>query len=829
MLVPKTDNERKSTGTLIKSSWPPDVIYESLKGGNPILAKKGKGARKANDSSPTAINIHFDYNDKDKIEKFVPSVTTVSSDAQAIMERNSKRLADAEWEDAHKPGTVVVNEDEKENYENDNNLNERKLLYGCLPPRKVDAEVYEQRSLQRPGHSLRIQSLRPERELTEIVVVEPLLSKITTTSRSSSQKSSKSSQSKQSVKMAKNPAEKGELMIEAVLNPVLNQQKTKRSNEFKALHAWNDINVCSEVARRSRSGFGGSGHFQRGAVDEKIVVRLIPSPPSKQLHNQEPIYLDYDKTLPEFKKRLIETGNFEFPEMEKFHGGTNTLKSDTVDTMISGSKTIQQSNRSENGDTLRSNKLTTPSKNGSKRQKYLMENRSKSNMERESDHLVTLTPSIAKIKAGDCSDIDFSWVDDLETRFRLEREQFERELRNIKERTIQRGIKPLQPDDKTPTPSQSKNRSYSIPTNEPSADNSTVDNSPKEDEYAQFNFQNKPNVSRYFGDFDVKTNDYSGSNYLRDYSGPKVDVKKSSNLEDTIRSEATQTQSAVIENESRCQPRAVYPDRVEFDQLHNSNNNNNNNNNRVPVEEEPIYIPKPDYEQMENEAAVSNFSSSQFNPNDILNYAERFQIRSDYNPYFDRSLTVQTAQIHENTKRAYSTPSPRSPSQRKLNRYYNANGTSNLQSSDCEWIEAEPETSRDRYNMQLGGSYSINPNIANDFKHFDTPDKTVNESQNQTPVLEYNGSQYYHQNKIDEDHTREFVEKMNEMSFDEQMKWSRNPGRQNRFTHSMTNGQINGSYGGVYVSRPPAMGSSSTRMNFSRGLNGNHVYGSSHY
>lgn len=819
-------------------------------GPKPTL-KKGRNARRNSQESPTAVNIHFEYNnDKEKNEKFRPVVTMVRSDAQAIMERNAKRLADAEWEEDHKPGVVVVNEDERRNYEDENNLNEKKI-YGCLPTRKVDDEVHQQRSLQRPVHSLKKETELREIKPTVLTPISPRLNDIpangsgSSAGEMSSQTSSRrSSGSKRSVKMVKNYDERGEIMIEAILNPVLYQQKSKKAEEFKPLNAWNEINVTSELNKRRN--YRSNAHSQK-AINEKIMVRLIHSPPPKHTNNQEPIYLDYDKRLPDFKKRLIETGSFGFSELDRFQQPpTNTLRPEQI--VTNPKNTNKKTDDWSNGDAINPNQ----NKDGSKRQRYSFDSRSKSNVECEPNRLKSLTPSIAKIKAGDCSDIDFSWVDDLESRFRLEREQFERELQCIKERTLQRGIKPLQPADKTLHENQYKDQRYSTQQSSSMGEPSTMldssshrTNSIEESSAmnpAKYKYEMNQKSS-HFGNYDsTQANSNSASNYLRDYSVPNNDNRVSSVQDDIKRPDLIQNNNcnarsriAMFENENNRQQH-LNGHHFELQRYQNS---------RLPIEDEPIYIPKPDYEQMENESMLPSDSKMQqvYRNGGKINYLEQSQEHHrQYDPHFDRSLTVQTAQNHENSNRAssYAAPSPRSPSQRKLNRYYNSNamnGTSNVYNSDSEWIEAESENcNRERYNLQLSGSYAINPNIAEEFKSFDSLDKTFIEPPNQNVVRQYNGGniQYNRQQKElsdDDNNARRFVEKMNEFSSEENQKWSRNPTR-NHFVNNgfqLTNGHVNSSESNsnIYISRP---GSGRMKNNFiSHRSNGNDVYGSSQY
>uniref|UniRef100_A0A914XDT0 Uncharacterized protein n=1 Tax=Plectus sambesii TaxID=2011161 RepID=A0A914XDT0_9BILA len=226
-----------------------------------------------------------------------------------------------------------------------------------------------------------------------------------------------------------------EAELTAVVNDVIPRRKPKRPKQLEPLDAWRAIDVSDQVnARQPQRNWPPPPCV----AQETINVRLVPVAPGRTDSQSEPIYQEYDEKLPEFKKRLIETGSFDISDHDRRFIGSDqsTPKVERKDEPLGDYHRKQNGNGNGvdhhqhtpedrpaprriapsplgtmNGDTSRSNM---------KANDHSTWLRTRMAEQRKYDSNGSLTPSTANIKAGDMSDIDFSWVHDLETRMQRE-------------------------------------------------------------------------------------------------------------------------------------------------------------------------------------------------------------------------------------------------------------------------------------------------------------------------------------------------------------------------------------------------------------------------
>lgn len=879
----------------LRKTPPPDVIYETLKAArrSTLLTTADIEFEKKRETKENVMNISFEKPTamiesatfKNAVEEsFVKQENehvqqvTVTPEAKLVMERNAELMANAEkYEIKHNHNYHTV--DEVCNKESKETENDAQTAIN-LDQTKRALKQHNPKDLSTHPTDSGVQTASSNND------------KMNDENKFPSKSSSYTTPSEHS--------SNDDGTIEAILNPILLRRKTKKPQEFEPLTAWRDINVAPESKRQPTVNIA-----KEYSVKENIVVKMVPVPPSKKESHAEPIYLEYDERLPEFKKRLIETGSFDFPEMEKFHHSSqhsgskfakdvdsqNDLLENHQPNIVVRDESKKQwrttaTDDSVGGSTLLINKKNMEGKGSLKRLKDSVAHMfggSKSNeklnsqeqgyLKSTSNQERSLTPTTAKIKAGDSSDIDFSWVHDLETRFRREREQFERELETRKQKTLQRNSSlahsqvsdqflrrqttdVVSPIGDTDFGSYHHNKDVihfngngfkSVP--QLNSNNYYDDH----DDLARIKRTESAVSQRYFGKFIKRKDIFLISNdvsFVGDTHENGIMHKVQSTASNNVRnkaalfeSEAQRMQSELdLKQQQMCRQKRAFsnPYRSEC------------------INEEPIYIPKPDYDgemilmaqqSAPTEERISRYLKNRerptsrnnvkrdYSPGNDLNGPITNGIRGGYQtspplPYSEMQRDHNVLQVETNHHHPHyryqsqdSSESPRSPSQRRLNRFYPPPSQTNGYHKSNGNLNGLQNHSNVNFISEKKQIRSHSPVFHNN-KH--SPNGVINGAAtfNNGHHTFTNGHQYY-TNDCDsvETKNREFVQRMNEMAMLKQNVngYSSRMNGYDKGIHSNGNGHDSSPFMSHYVSQPSSFVDRPNEQFVKRGMHNGHV------
>uniref|UniRef100_A0A915IT28 Uncharacterized protein n=1 Tax=Romanomermis culicivorax TaxID=13658 RepID=A0A915IT28_ROMCU len=117
---------------------------------------------------------------------------------------------------------------------------------------------------------------------------------------------------KHTVESTTTTPEDQEKMVEPTLKPFLPKRQIAKPQNFDPMDSWRSLNSIPNLQTLR-------DHYQKYdlsigreiSVKENLRTKIWPTIPNR-FAQPEPVYLGYDEKLPEFKKRLIETGTFDF-------------------------------------------------------------------------------------------------------------------------------------------------------------------------------------------------------------------------------------------------------------------------------------------------------------------------------------------------------------------------------------------------------------------------------------------------------------------------------------------------------------------------------------